>query len=198
MPEKILKGFWIVLAIAVLTFGITVFTSWYSNGWESLSTIYVKYDGEPLKRTATLTAESKAEISVRSAGFLNKTEDYSVRIIPNVKSGFKYTLNGEEKKYLDIEDLTDLFKLTVNGDAFTVDLTDFSGEPQVDMKRLLLRYHGEGAEVEITDELNKAVTFFTLEVTSADGLYKTKVNFNVLTKQIKPDGIELDPDKVVL
>lgn len=198
MTKKIVKALLIVLTVSVFSFGIALFASWYSNGWESLSAIYVKYDGSAVKKSVTLAANMKAEIFVKSAGFLDRTNNYTVQILPNSKSEFVYTVNGTEKRFSEIEDLTAAFDLSLKDNSFVINLTDFKGEAASDMLSVLKRCHGESAEIEIKDELKNTERYFILKVYSEDGLYSTTTHFNVLNKKISVGGIEVDPGQVIL
>ena len=153
MTKKIVKALLIVLMVAVFSFGIALFASWYSNGWESLSAIYVKYDGSAVKKSVTLAANMKAEIFVKSAGFLDRTNNYTVQILPNSKSGFVYTVNGTEKRFSEIEDLTAAFDLSLKDNSFVINLTDFKGDAASDLLSVLERCHGVGVDIAIKEEL---------------------------------------------
>lgn len=191
--SKFLKFLWITLALAVLAFGIAVFASWYSNGYESVSGLYLKNEGKIIKSGTALDFTDKISIKVKSAGFTDRSKGYKVTVTPNPQADFTYTVNGEEYKFSSITDLTPMFEIEQEGSGFILSVPE-----KCTLMTLLEDYHG-GAKVQINQELSTAKYYLVLTVTSTDGFYDSSLNFNVKfggAIAINPDGVELDPDHI--
>lgn len=116
-------------------------------------------------------------------------KSYSVQVLPNVtdETEFEYTVDGEAYKYSDIKDLTDVFKVRLYDDYFTVQMPE-------DMSQVMQVLYKD-KDVELPDGIDLMTTpYFKLIVKSYNE--KDEVTIMLTRAIIHVDGLEIAPEEV--
>lgn len=173
----------IVLAIFLAVLAV-MGAGYYTNGFEAVSSLYVKSGSEVYTGNADLTVTNDKEITiqVKSAGFKNyTTPEYTVQVVS--VGDFEYTVNGTPYKWTAGEDLSEQFLISQNGGNVTFAALTFDE---------YLGYIYPNAECS-HDMAGKP--FYSVNITSD----KRTVALNVIAikETIPAEGIEIVPDEVI-
>jgi hypothetical protein len=157
----------IILAI-ILCAGVAFGLSFYSNGFESFSPLYIMYGGKVVKYTVTLP-DKDAEFTVKSTGFSIESDlIYTVEIVPNTNNDFSYTTDGTDiYKLSDEETFTDSFTIVQADNKFTIGATS--------LQAILQSKYGDS--IATSEKLSDNKSYFTVVVTTDDN--KT-ASFNII------------------
>lgn len=170
----------IVLAILIAVLAV-IGAGYYTNGFEAVSSLYVKSGSEVYTDNAELLVKNDKEITiqVKSAGFKNyTTPEYTVQILS--VGDFEYTVDGTPYKWTAGEDLTDEFLINQNGGSVTFAALTFD-------EYLGYIYPNAECSHDMADK-----PFYSVNITSG----KRTVALNV-TKEVLAEGIEIVPGEVV-
>jgi hypothetical protein len=180
----------IVILLLAAVFGL----SWYSNGFESFSSLYVTNEGEVVKGPITFKEDyTVANFEVKKAGFTFDTyENFTVEVIPNESNDFEYITGDTTYKLSDEENYTRFFKIESNGNKFTL-----SNEGKA-LTDILAELHGCATSDISILELSEETSYLTIVITTEND--KTQ-SINIIlplgeyTSIIT--GIELNPNHII-
>lgn len=167
----------------------TTFTlMWYSNGFESFSKLYITVNGKTVKSEMTLPKDSKTRIEVNRASIKHGGFDYTVAITPNIENDFKYTVNGEPRKFSEVGELTEAFKIELHDGYFEI----ACGSDDYGVKKVLETLHKNQA-VELPNDFEPSKFYYNLTITGNKRTVSLPFRFYVYIT-----GIEIDPSGGIL
>lgn len=179
--------FYIVLVLVIA--GVAGFILKLTNGGtDSFKFFYLENENGDVygsSDSVKLSCTEETKFTVKYT-FAN-SKSYSVKVVPNVteETDFEYTVDGEVYKFSDIKDLTEVFKVKLYDDYFTVEM------PEHMSKVMEVLY--EGQNVELPDGIDlMAKPYFKLVAKSYNE--KDEVTILLTRAVIHVDGIEIDPE----
>lgn len=166
----------------------------YTNGFnEDFKTFYFEYNGEKIfesEREMLFVSGTEAEFGVKYTFDVgDKTREYSVKIVPNEKESFQYTVGDRYKQWRAKDETADLsayFGLKKEASSFT--LTFPSGMTAGTVLRAL--YPGE--DITVDADALKGKPLYRLEVSS----YNKEITY-IIDFAVTGLSVELDKDHVV-
>ena len=168
---------WAVYLIFVLALIAVAAMFLYKNtgGFETdFKTFYVNVNGKSVFESANgYGIKDDEELKVNVVYTFSKVDSakkgYSLKVVPNVeqKNNFKFTVDGEEKYFDELSNLTKGFNIDKRDDYFTISASDCVGYSFEDM--------------------------FALEVYSYNGKNKVTLYFCVLTNT---SGVRITPSNI--
>lgn len=173
--------------IILMLVGVVGFFALFTNGFKSgLRTFYINYGGDTytVNRTElTLPYDSDLQFDIRRLDGKASVEDaYTVRIIPGVteKTDFIYTVDGEEHRFSEIDDLTAAFDVTQNGSTVTLNL------PRSITVAEVLETVYPGQSVSVPDGLDTATAaYFAFYVATEDGKSEMELTFRTAERPVE-------------
>lgn len=183
--KVVLKACLSSIAILIIAFALFILSSYITNGFESVSYLYLKTNGTVVKKSIELKESGQIKIEVKTAGFSKSINEYSVKIIPNSEYDFEYSADGKNYKFGAIEELTEQFNITIQESNFTLECSS--------MKSLLSNYHG-GAAVTFLNEMSQKTDYFTLVVERESGKYRYVTNMCYYSPV---DDIKMSDDVII-
>lgn len=186
--KKVKTFFLVVTVIALLAVGAGFLFKYFNPKTKEVARFCLCYGEQTITDTADITFPHEA-VTVQAKhvfAFAESDTAFTVKVVPNPKADFAFSVGGANYRFADVEDLTPAFNIAVTKEGFTLDLTK-NAEPKGVLEKLFL-----GA-VTLPQELKKDNYFFTLVATSANGKSVT-INFNALARVT---GIELPDDEEV-
>ncbi len=187
--KKVKTIFLVITVVAILALGVGLFMKYFNPSTKNIARFCLHYEGKTITDTADVTFPRRV-VTVQAKHvfeFAESDTSFTVKIVPNPKADFAFSVGGTNYRFADVEDLTPAFNVTVSKEGFTIDLTK-NIEPKGVLEKLFL-----GA-VTMPQELKKDNHFFTLVATSANGKSVT-INFN--TEPGPVTGIELPGNEEV-
>lgn len=123
--NEFIKGFSYVL-IFVIVLCVVGFVAFFTHGFdESFKRFYVTIDGQTYTTSENAISLDYGKDYLFSCKYVFEDFDeeekgYSVKVVPSQKgvSNFSFTVDGEEKSYWDIEELTVAFEITKEESCF--------------------------------------------------------------------------------
>lgn len=175
--SKVIAAVLIFLLLVGIIGIVLVFTN---GGNEDFKTFYLEKDGEKIFASETADvfyAGSSVTYTVHytfDAGSKEK-RDYIVKILPNEKQNFDYTVDGERTSWKGLGEQASLpFRIDKGEDSFTVTcLTDFENG----MKDALELIH-PGKDIELPEGFDGERPYFTLYVASYNEAVKFYIRFS--------------------
>ena len=178
-----------VLLVIVMVIG---FFAYFTNGFsEDYKGFYITVNGERVlsaKGGLCLEAGTPVEVEVKYAlaSVGDKKTGYSVRIVPNAKYDFDFTLDGEAMSFGSIEDFTTAFVITKEESSFRIET---KGSLQKTLEALF-----PGKTVEFDAFGLEEKDMFTMEITSYNEKDTVLVHFRVLRGDLE---VTVDPGVIV-
>lgn len=149
-----------LVVLLVLTAVITLAV--YSNGFESLSPLYMSDGNAAINADMVLSGGTR--LYLKRAGFDKNVGEYTVEVLTNPECQFDYTVNGENYLYPgDIQNITQYFTITETPGGFEIEGTT--------VQAVLKKIHG----AEITAEVPE-VSPYVLHITTDYGEIYAKFN----------------------
>jgi hypothetical protein len=171
-----------IIIISIITLGAAFALSWYSNGFESFSPLYLTSGGIVVSAdTISVMRSGATTFRICGAGFSQAAKAYSVKIIPSDVVDFEYIYNGDIYQFSAAGDLTAYYDYTIEGDTITL-----QGKSIQDV---LAAKHG--GEVTLP-ELDNNVSY--LKIIISDGAHDKAF---YISDVIEIEDIILDPDHIV-
>lgn len=162
----------LVVLSAVITFAV------YSNGFESVSPIYLSDGKSAINSDIVISGETK--LYLKRAGFDKDVGEYMVEVLTNPECQFDYSVNGENYLYPgDLQNITEYFTITETSGGFDIEGKLING--------LLQSIHG--AEV-TADTIPEASPYILHIWTDYGEIYtKFKIDEKVLSIIVNPDSV---------
>ena len=180
-------GYGLVVLLIAAAIGLTY---QYTNGFnEDFKTFYVEYGGNKILSTQTTLELESGKTHTFNVKYTfdkedTKPKDYSVKVIPNMKKDFDYTVNGERYLFSKIKDLTDAFKIDKKETSFDIAIPEV-----LSLKTVLSAYHN-GAYIEIEQSaIESNPNPFTIVISSYNG--KVVYNIGLKTADMKIDELKV-------
>ncbi len=180
------------IALVLVVAGIAGFILKLTNGGtDSFKLFYLENENGDIYGSLdsvklSCTAETKFCVKYTFEG----RKSYSVQISPNVTEDteFEYKVDDEVYKFSDIKDLTEVFKVELYDDYFTVEMPE--------NMRQVMEVLYEGKVVELPDGIDlMSKPYFKLVVKSYNK--KDEVTIMLIRAVIHVDGIEIDPEEIL-
>lgn len=154
----------ISLALVVLLVLAAVITlAVYSNGFESLSPLYLSDGKAAINADMVLSGGTK--LYLKRAGFDKNVGEYTVEVLANPECQFDYSVNGENYIYPgDMQNITQCFTITETSGGFEIEGTT--------VLAVLKEIHG----AEITADVPDDVSPYVLHITTDYGEIYAKFN----------------------
>lgn len=179
--------FYIALALVIL--GIAGFILKLTNGGtDKFKVFYLTDENDGVygsTDTTKLPCDKETKFNVNYT--FEKGKSYSVQVLPNVtdETDFEYTVDGENYKFSDIQNLDEAFNVKLYDNYFTIRMP-------MDMRQVMGVLYAERA-VELPDNIDlMAKPYFKLSVKSYNE--KDEVNITLLRAKIPVEDIEIIPD----
>ena len=118
---------------------------------------------------------------------VSSEEEFKVEILPLSSVNFDYFVNGEAKRYADVEDFFDVFGVLYTESGFSVN------PPAGDIVDVLAKYHNvDRSTIQIDGDISKIEAFFEIKISTSDrSITLTCVFGSGVT------GVELSDDELV-
>ena len=184
-----------VILVLLLLAGTVAVIYRFTNGFnEDFKTFYVEYDGEQI-----LTAESEKHLASGSTHRFDikytfdtenaEPKDYSVKVVPNAKRNFDFTVDGERYLYSKENDLTSAFGLNKQDTYFELVL------PEDFTLQYALQSCYPDKEVVVPEEAEQGNPYpYTLVISS----YNESVVYRIdLSVGAEVTGVTLDPEQII-
>lgn len=168
----------------------------FTNGFnEDFKTFYIKYGGKQILteyNEMTLESGQKHQFTVKYTFDKEDAEPkgYSVKVIPNMKSDFDYTADGERYLFSKISDFTSCFTITKSDTSFELGMPK-----EFNLQKALSIIH-DGKQVTVPDDAEvKNPMPFCLIISSYNGKITYKITFGVSSATVK--NVTLDKSEIV-
>lgn len=174
----------VVLFLSLVAFGLSMAIGVYTNGYQSIKSRYVAYEGQAVKVGGTIELNGETpEITLSGAGFKYVSwGDYEVKIVINPAANAVYT-DGEEVFELGEVDVTELFGIVRDGQKVTITADDYS------LEAIIKKLYGDNAEL---TESNAEEPQYKMTVTDGDG-----ASFEYMLYAADRISIKIDPDHII-
>lgn len=118
---------------------------------------------------------------------VSSEKDFKVEILPLESVHFDYFVNGEAKRYADVEGLFDVFGVLYTDTGFSID------PPKGDIIDALAKYHNvDRSAIQIDGDISKIEAFFAIKIsTSNSSITLTCIFGSNVT------GVELSEDEIL-
>lgn len=181
--------FYIALALVIL--GIAGFILKLTNGGtDKFKVFYLTDENDSVygsTDTTKLPCNKETKFNVNYT--FEKEKSYSVQILVNVtdETYFEYTVDGENYKFSDIQNLNEAFNIKLYDNYFTIRMPE-------DMRQVMSVLYAE-KKVESPDNIDlMAKPYFRLSVKSYNE--KDEVNITLIRAPVPVEGIEIIPDVI--
>ncbi len=115
MRNKIAYLAAVVVLLVYIACGITIAAGIYTNGFESIHTLYAKTDGEVVKN-AVMLEKNFTTFELKNAGFaVDKWGEYTIQIASNPGADYTFTAGGKEYEYADLDFSDVVLTRKING-----------------------------------------------------------------------------------
>lgn len=177
----------LVLAVMGGIGAVAYFTSGFTTDFQ---TFYLRLDDEDILESVVGIEfidgkDYLFEVKYTFGELSKQKTGYSVKIIPNQETDFNFLVDGESHSLQELGDITSCFDITYQSDKFTV-----LGNAR--LQDVLQRYYAENT-VELVDEIQEMMDYYTIVVTSYNGKASVRVGFHGEdaggTFRINPDPI---------
>ncbi len=191
---KVIAAVLIFLLLAGIIGIVLAFTN---GGNEDFKTFYIEKDGKNILASETsdvVYAGTPVTYKVHYTFDVGKTEkrDYIVKILPNEKQDFDYTVDGKHTSWKELGEKAGLpFRIDKGEDSFTV--TCLTGVENVMLDALDLIHPGK--EIKLPEGFDGEKPYFTLYVAS----YNESVKFYIRFSLQSPTGptVHLDRTEII-
>ena len=174
-------GLFVVLALLVYVFAISPLLE--NNPTTPGSTDFSVTIGDT-------TYDEDSTISLYSEYTLfevSSEEEFKVEILPLSSVNFDYFVNGEAKRYADVEDFFDVFGVLYTESGFSVN------PPAGDIVDVLAKYHNvDRSSIQIDGDISKIDAFFEIKISTSDSSITLTCVFGSGVT-----GVELSEDEIV-
>ena len=164
--------------VVLLVLAAVITLAVYSNGFESVSPIYLS-DGKAAIN-ADMVLSGGTRLYLKRAGFDKNVGEYTVEVLTNPECQFDYSVNGDNYLYPgDLQNITEYFTITETPGGFEIEGKLVTG--------LLQSIHGS----EVTIETIPAASPYILHIWTDYGeIYtKFKIDEHVLSIIVNPDSV---------
>ncbi len=194
----IIKIISFLLVLALLGAGIAVIYRYVKKSedpTEASETFYLEYDGEKLpggESEMSFETGAEATFEVKFIDLEDEAQDYSVKVFPNEKEYFQYSVGDryyEWQPFDKTEDLSSVFGLKKEATSFTLSVPAWACVNTV----LSSLYPGEEIFVSDPSVLDDK-PLYRLVVSSNDQAAAYVINFSVTGERF---SIELDKEHIV-
>ncbi len=192
----------LVLVALLLIAAVGVILKFTNGGNEDFKTFYLEQDGEKILASESQRAfpagkEFRFDVKYTfDIGDKDSPKDYSVKIVPNPKVNFQYSVDGKPYSWKgDISELSEYFKLTKKETYFT-----FTVSEDLTTKSLLEKLY---PNKEITFESDQQAVLeqnnlYQLVVSSYNEAVTYRITFGLASGYtVRVQSIELDRDSLV-
>lgn len=117
-----------VIFLLVATTLAFILTSFYSNGYESFSPLYLKCNDKVVSSAVTVSDNANV-FEVKSAGWSDeeKYPEYTVAVYPNTQYDFVYEVDGAQYLFSKVGNITSAFDIKTDGNIFTISRGSVAG-----------------------------------------------------------------------
>lgn len=188
--KKVRTAIYIIVIAAVLAVAVGFFVKFFNPNTKQVARFVLRYEDKLVTDTADIVFPRKA-VKVQAKHVFEFAESdtaFTVKVVPNPKADFTFTVGATSYRFSDVDDLTPAFDIELAADGFTMDLSEATTQSVLD--KLFI-----GA-VTLPEDYNEAEGFpFCVQATSANG---ATVSINFRAQRIPVTGIELVPSEGVI
>ena len=173
-------GLFVVLALLVYVFAISPLLE--DNPATPGSDFSVTLGDTTYDKDSTISLYSEFTLFEVSS-----EEEFKVEILPLSSVNFDYFVNGEAKRYADVEDLFGTFGVLYTDTGFSLN------PPQGDIIDVLAKYHNvDRSTIQIDGDISKIEAFFAIKISTSDRSITLNCVFGSGVT-----GVELSEDEIV-
>lgn len=177
------------IAVILVVLGVAGFILKLTNGGtDKFKVFYLTDENDGVygsTDTTKLPCNKETKFNVKYT--FSDSKSYSVQVIPNVtdETDFAYTVDGENHRFSDIQNLNEAFNVKLYDNYFTIRMPE-------DMRQVMDVLYAEG-KVELPDNIDLMKSpYFKLSVKSYNE--KDEVTVTLIRAKIPVEGIEIVPD----
>lgn len=189
--KKVKQILFVLTVIAVLAVAVGFCVTLFKPSTKEFARFVLRYEDNLVTDTADVVFPRKAvKVQARHVfEFAESDTKFTVKVVPNPKADFTFTVGATSYRFSDVDDLTPAFDIELAADGFTMDLSETTTKSVLD--KLFI-----GAVTLPDDYYNKAEDFpFCVQATAANG---ATVSINFRAQRIPVTGIGLVPSEGVI
>lgn len=165
------------LALLLIVVALVGFFAFFTNDFtDEFKTFYVENNGQILSDNNEIAIPCGEDIRFDckyTFGFLSKkeTKGFNVKVIPNItdETDFDFTVDGQPYSYSGEKDLSGLFNITKNDNAFSINIPKGTT-----MQSLLSSIYSDKVVI-VPDTVIMNKPYFSIVISS----YNDKVSYNI-------------------
>ena len=170
-----------ILIIIILIFFVGIFAHLYQGFNSEKKSMYLVYNNLNITSDQTgMTLKPSNRFNVS-----NFDKSYDVKIIPNKKHDFTFTVDGAKKTFCEVSDYSECFNLTKFKNYFVLIIPDDISILQILQKKY------SGQTVVIPNDIIYDKDYFKIEVTSSENDINISFLCYIKVSQINIDKTEI-------